>query len=240
MSDDALDLNARVAEMLNRRPAVGLAVGIVRNGALASFSAHGFADIASKRPITDDTIVRVGSITKTLTATAAMQLAEQGRVDLHAPANHYLRAFQLAPAKDTWRPATLRDLLTHTAGVPKLVRPSRALFSGWPGESVRLDQPVPALGEFYGGALRLVAEPGATFNYSDHSIAAVGQIVEDVSGQPLERYFREHIFQPLGMDDTDLLRSDHVTARLATGYKLASHGPRTVTDRHWVTAAAAS
>lgn len=52
--------------------------------------------------------------------------------------------------------------------------------------------------------------------------------------------FREHIFQPLGMDDTDLLRSDHVTARLATGYKLASHGPRTVTDRHWVTAAAAS
>ncbi|HEX6254522.1 MAG TPA: serine hydrolase domain-containing protein [Euzebyales bacterium] len=240
MSHDVLDLEARVTEILNRRPAVGLAVGIVRDGALASFSARGVADIATSRPVTQTTVFRIGSITKTFTAVAVMQLCEQGLVDLEAPANDYLRAFRLVPARDGWRPATVRHLLTHTAGVPKLVRPSRAVFSGWPGESVRLDHSVPGLGEFYGGRLRLMAEPGATFNYSDHSLAAVGQIVEDVSGQPLDRYLREHIFEPLGMDDSDLLRSAHVTSQLATGYKLGAHGPIAVTDRHWVTAAASS
>lgn len=237
---DGSALKARVDGILNRRPAVGLAVGVVRDGSLESFYGHGLADIASGTPVTENTVFRIGSITKTFTAIAAMQLWEQGSIELDAPANDYLRAFRLIPAKTGWRSATVRHLLTHTAGVPKLVRPSRALFSGWFGESVRLGETVPALREFYGGALRLVTEPGTTFNYTDHSLAIVGQIVEDVSGQPLDRYFREHIFEPLGMADTDLLRSERVTSRLATGYKLRSDGARAVTDRQWVTAAASS
>jgi CubicO group peptidase (beta-lactamase class C family) len=237
---DESALKARVDEILNRRPAVGLAVGVVRDGSLESFYGHGVGDIASGTPVTEDTVFRIGSISKTFTAIAVMQLWEQGLVDLDAPANDYLRAFQLIPAKTGWRPATVRHLLTHTAGVPKLVRPSRALFSGWFGESVRLGEPVPALGEFYGGALRLAAEPGTTFNYTDHSLATVGQIVEDVSGQPLDRYLREHIFESLSMADTDLLRSEPLTSRLATGYKLRSDGAKAVTDRQWVTAAASS
>jgi CubicO group peptidase (beta-lactamase class C family) len=237
---DQSALKARVEEILNHRPAVGLAVGVVRDGSLESFYGHGVADIASDTSVTEDTVFRIGSITKTFTAIAVMQLWEQGLVELDAPANDYLRAFQLIPAKTGWRPATVRHLLTHTAGVPKLVRPSRALFSGWFGESVKLGEPVPSLGEFYGGALRLAAEPGTTFNYTDHSLATVGQIVEDVSGQPLDRYLREHIFEPLGMADTDLLRSERLTARLATGYKLRSDGAKAVTERQWVTAAASS
>jgi CubicO group peptidase (beta-lactamase class C family) len=240
MSADTVDLQSRMAHVLNRRPAVGLAVGIVRDGALASFAAHGLADIPSRHPVTRDTVFRIASITKTFTAIAVMQLWEQGLVDLDAPANDCLRDFQLVPARGGWRDPTLRDLLTHTAGVPKLVRPKQALLSGWFGESVPLTAPVPKLGEFYGGALRLVAEPGTTFNYTDHSLAAVGQMVEDVAGEPLDQYFREHIFEPLGMDDSDLLRSEHVTARLATGYKLTRRGPRAVTDRNWVTSAASS
>jgi CubicO group peptidase (beta-lactamase class C family) len=240
MSADTLGLQSWVARVLNRRPAVGLAVGIVRDGALASFTAHGLADIPSRRTVTPDTVFRIASITKTFTAIAVMQLWEQGLVGLDAPANDYLRAFRLVPAHDGWQEPTLRHLLTHTAGVPKLVHPAQALLSGWFGESVRLSAPVPALGDFYGGALRLAAEPATTFNYTDHSLAAVGQIVEDVSGEPLDRYFREHIFEPLGMDDSDLLRSERVTAGLATGYKLTRRGPRAVTDRTWVTSAASS
>jgi CubicO group peptidase (beta-lactamase class C family) len=240
MSADPLDLQTWMARVLNRRPAVGLAVGIVRDGGLASFAAHGFADIPTRRAVARDTVFRTASITKTFTAVAAMQLWEQGMVDLDAPANGYLRAFQLVTARQDWREPTLRHLLTHTAGIPKLVHPTQALRSGWFGESVPRDAPVPALGDFYDGALRLVAEPGTTFNYTDHSLATVGQIVEDVTGEPLDRYFREHIFTPLGMDDSDLLRSEHITERLATGYKLTRRGPRAVTDRNWVTSAAAS
>lgn len=236
-------MKARVGEILNRWPAVGLAVGVVRNGRLEFFYGHGVADIASNTPITEDTIFRIGSITKTFTAIAVMQLWEQGFIDLDAPANDYLRAYKLIPAKASFRPATVRHLLTHTAGIPQVVRPSRALMhlSGITvGESFKVGEPMPTLGEYYQGGLRLVAEPGTRFTYSDHEFATLGQIVEDVSGKPLDRYLREHIFEPLGMADTDLLRSELVKSRLATGYSLRSSGAKAVTDREWVTAAAAS
>ena len=84
-----LDLRARVREILNRRPAVGLAVGILRAGRL-EFHGHGFADLASKQPVTEDTVFRIASITKLFTATAVMQVAEEGLVDLDAPASDYL------------------------------------------------------------------------------------------------------------------------------------------------------
>ena len=244
---DAHEMTARVEEILNRHAAVGLAVGVVRNGSLEFFHGHGVADIASGTPITGDTVFRIASITKTFTAIAVMQLWEQGLVDLDAPASAYLRAYRLIPAKPGFRPATLRDLLTHTAGVPQMPRPLRALmtlFAGSAltegGESYDLGQPLPTLAEYYGGGLRLAAEPGTRFTYSDHGFATLGQIIEDVSGQPLDRYFREHIFEPLGMDDSDLLRSELVTSRLATGYKLRSHGVSPVTDRQWVTPGASS
>jgi CubicO group peptidase (beta-lactamase class C family) len=185
-------------------------------------------------------VFRIASITKTFTAIAVMQLCEQGLVDLDAPANDYLRAYKLIPAKASFRPATVRHLLTHTAGIPQAVHPSYMLMSGWLGENFRLGQPPPTLAEYYRGGLRLVVEPGTTFTYSDHGPATLGQIVEDVSAKPLDRYFREHIFEPLGMADTDLVRSELVKSRLAMGYKLGSRGAKAVTDRAWVTAAASS
>jgi CubicO group peptidase (beta-lactamase class C family) len=234
------ELEARVDGILNRHSAVGFAVGVVRPGSAPSFVLRGLADIATRTPVGEDTVFRIASITKTFTAVAVMQLWERGLVDLDAPANDHLRAFELVPDRPQWRAATVRDLLTHTAGVPKLVRPSRALRSGWFGESVAIGDPLPTLAELYGARLRLVAEPGTTFNYSDHSLAAVGQLVEDVSGQPLDRYLHDHVFAPLAMSDTDLLRLDRLAARRATGYRLRRAGPAAVTDRSWITSAASS
>ncbi|HCU93196.1 MAG TPA: serine hydrolase [Actinobacteria bacterium] len=236
---DKHEMEARVGAILNRRPAVGFAVGVVRNGSLEFFHGHGVADIASNTPITQDTVFRIASITKTFTAIAVMQLWEQGLVDLDAPASGYLRAYRLIPARASFRPATVRHLLTHTSGIPELIRPSRSLRYVF-GESFKLGQPLPSLAEYYRGGLRLVAEPGTRFTYTDHNFATLGQIVEDVSGLPLARYLWEHIFQPLGMAGTDLLRSEAVTSRLATGYTLGSRGAKAVTDRQWVTAAASS
>jgi CubicO group peptidase (beta-lactamase class C family) len=234
------ELKARVGEILSRRPAIGLALGVVRNGSLVFFHGHGMADIASRTPITEDTGFRIASISKTFTAVAVMQLWEQGLVDLDAPANDYLRAYRLIPASAGHRPATVRHLLTHTAGVPQTVHPSQALTSGWFGESFDLGRAVPTLAEYYREGLRLAVEPGTTFTYTDHGFATLGQIVEDVSGEPLAGYFREHIFQALGMTDTDLNRSRLVESRLATGYTLGRNGAKAVIDRVWVTAAASS
>ncbi|MDF2703775.1 MAG: beta-lactamase [Rubrobacteraceae bacterium] len=237
---DGSALKARVGEILNRWPAVGLAVGVVRDGSLESFYGHGVADIASGTPVTENTVFRIGSITKTITAVAVMQLWEQGLVELDAPANDYLRAYRLVPAKARWRPATVRHLLTHTAGVPEWVHPARMVKSGWFGESFALRERLPTLAEYYRGGLRLAVEPGTVWTYTDHGFATLGQIVEDVCGQPLDRYLREHVFEPLGMATSDLLRSERVQARLATGYTLGSKGAKAVTDRQGVTAAASS
>jgi CubicO group peptidase (beta-lactamase class C family) len=236
---DDLDVDARVDRIVNRRPTVGLAVGVIREGRLEYFRGHGVADIASHTPITEDTIFRIASITKTFTAIAVMQMWERGLVDLDAPANDYLRAYELVPAKTCHRPATVQHLLTHTAGIPEVVPPRGALMPDY-GESVRVGRRLPSLAEYYRGALRLEAEPGTRFTYGNHGPATLGQIVEDVSGEPLDRYFRQHIFEPLGLADTDLLRSERVRSRLATGYEMGHTGPKAVAVREFVTAGAAS
>ena len=235
----ARDLTATTEGILARHPAVGLAVGVVREGRLEAFHGHGVADIASRTPITQDTVFRVASITKTFTAVAVMQLWEQGLVDLDAPANDYLRAFRLIPARTGHRPATVRHLLTHTAGLPETLRPWDAFLPDW-GESVAVGRPVPSLAELYGGALRLAAEPGTRFVYGNHSPATLGQIVEDVSGELLGRYFRDHIFEPLGMTGTDLGRSERVRSRLATGYEMGPGGAKAMVERELATAGAGS
>jgi len=244
-SERRSELDAKVGQILNRHPAVGLAVGIIGKGRLQFFHGHGLADIASNAPITEDTVFRIGSLTKTFTAIAVMQLWEQGLVDLDAAANDYLNAYELIPAHPTHGPATVRHLLTYTAGLPQCLHLSRA-FRPTLGEMVKSGRPVPTLAQYYRGGLRLVAEPGMRHVYSNHGFATLGQIVEDVTGHPLQRYFREHIFEPLGMEQTDLVRSDRIRSGLATGYAWRSHGPCLVgdhdlrhpccwsTSNHWV------
>jgi CubicO group peptidase (beta-lactamase class C family) len=228
------ELDTAVDEILNRWPAIGLAVGVVRSGRLDVFSVRGIADISSNTLITEDTVFRIGSITKTFTAIAVMQLWERGLIDLDAPANDYLRAYRLVPVRSGWRPATLRHLLTHTAGISELLRPS-GLFKQLFGETVQAGQPVPSPAEYYRGELRIDAEPGTRFIYTDHDFTTLGQIVEDVSGEPFDGYLRDYVFEPLGMRSTDVIRSDRVRSHLASGYVLGAHGAKPVDDYEVVT-----
>jgi CubicO group peptidase (beta-lactamase class C family) len=233
--DHAPPLRVRVDAILKRSSAVGLAVGVVRNGCLEFFSGQGLADIASRTPITQDTVFRIASITKTFTAIAVLQLWEQGHINLDAPANDYLRAYRLVPAKASFRPATVRHLLTHTAGIREVLHLSGLLRMRDLGETVKLGRPVPSLAEYYHGGLRIDAEPGTRFTYSNHGFATLGQIIEDVSGESLDQFFREHIFEPLGMVNTDLVRSERVQSQLATGYNQQRHGVQPVADYEVVT-----
>ncbi|MGV1010020.1 MAG: serine hydrolase domain-containing protein [Dermatophilaceae bacterium] len=228
-----------VAALLNRRPAVGLALGVVRDGRLDFFHAHGQADVRAHAPVTQDTVFRVASITKTFTAISVMQLWERGLVDLDGPANDYLRAFRLVPATSRYRPATLRHLLTHTSGVSEQLSAPGLVRMDF-GESVKAGRPRPSLGQYYRRGLPVEAEPGTRFRYTDHGVAALGQVVEDVSGQPLADYLREHVFEPLGMASSSLLWSERLRSRTATGYRLTARGPRAVASRDVIPAAAGS
>jgi CubicO group peptidase (beta-lactamase class C family) len=98
---------------------------------------------------------------------------------------------------------------------------------------------VPAA-ESYRKGLRVEVEPGTKWVYSNHGFATLGQIVEDTSGQRLDRYLRDHVFNPLGMEHTDLIRSDRARHNLATGYVIRSHGLKAAGDREVATLAAGS
>lgn len=233
------DIDRWIDEILNRWPAVGLALGVVRDGEVAELQCRGLADIESGTPITDRTVFRVASISKTFTAVAVMQLVESGLVDLDRPATDYLRSYRLALADEGDPVPTVRQLLTHTAGMPESARPWHAFRPDF-GESFPLSTPMPTLAEFYRGTLRLEAPPGSRFVYGNQSFATLGQIVEDVSGEPLHQYLRRMVFDPIGMTDSDLVRSEAVSGHLATGYRLGSRGPVAVEHREMVTAGAAS
>jgi CubicO group peptidase (beta-lactamase class C family) len=228
---DGVNLNLTVAQVLDRWPCAGLAVAVIRDGQVAWFNGHGLADVAANAPITEDTVFRIASITKTFTAIAVMQLWEQGLVDLDAPANDYLRTFRLVPLKADLRLATVRHLLTHTAGVGYWRRLSDLLQPGVGSGDRAGRSGAPPLADYYRRGLPVEIEPGTKWAYSNHGFAALGQIVEDVSGQPLDRYLRDRIFDPLGMEHTDLLRSERVRPYLATGYVLRSRGLKPVADR---------
>ncbi len=230
-------LATRIATMFNRHAVVGAAVGVVRGGRM-EFAGHGSADIATHRPITEDTIFRIASISKTFTAIAVMQLWERGLIDLDDPANDHLRAYRLIPDDPAFGPVTIRHLLTHTSGVGETAHPSRVLGPDF-GESVAPGAPVPPLSVYYRRGLRVGAEPGTRWTYTNHGFATLGQIVADVTGTALADHLREHVFLPLGMTATSLTPPDQALCR-ATGYTLRAHGPEAVTHREMITAGAAS
>lgn len=164
--------------------------------------AFGVADVATSRPVTPDALFRIASMTKPVTSVALMQLVEQGRLGLDDPAEKYLPelvglkvfesfdaatgAYVLRPAS---RPPTVRHFLTHTSGL------------AYPFTSAIWRDFKPRDGEKYPFGGPLLFDPGERWHYST-STDVVGKLVEAVSGQKLEDYFRQHIFIPLKMDDT--------------------------------------
>lgn len=232
---DNLALAGTVGEVLGRWPVAGMAVAVVRQGSPPWLWVRGFADVERRAPVDEHTVFRIGSITKTMTAIAVMQVVDDGAVDLDAPVTHYLHVFRLVPATAGLPPVTLRHLLTHTAGV-HAVRTAADLLRPTLGWGVRADRQVPPLAAYYRGGLRVDAVPGSRFAYSNHGFAVLGQVVEDVTGVPFHRYLRERVLDPLGMRHSDVVRSERVVSRLATGYELGSRGLRAVVDREMVTA----
>jgi CubicO group peptidase (beta-lactamase class C family) len=234
--------DAELAELavaeFNRQPLAGLALGVVRDGTLAFDRGLGFADVRAGRPVTADTVFRIGSISKTFTAIAVLQLVEQGRLELGDPVNEHLRGFRIEHRPGS-PPITIRHLLTHTSGLGELrkltdvARPVIGLGVG-PGK------PMPTLPELYAPVLRAELEPGAKWAYANHGFAALGQLVEDVAGRPFADHLREAVFEPLGMRRTDFLRSERVRGELAVGYAFKGNRLKPVKDREIAIAPAGS
>jgi CubicO group peptidase (beta-lactamase class C family) len=168
---------------------------------------YGFADLEHRTPVDPErTIFRVASVSKLVTATAVMQLVERGQLSLDADVNQYLKRFQIAPAYGA--PVTLRQLLTHTGGFDDR-NIDRKSLSGTETEP---------LGDYL--ARRMPARiqpPGRYLSYSNHGMALVGFVVEEVSGRPFAQFVHDHLFTPLGMKYSSFA-APAVPADLAQGY----------------------
>jgi methyl acetate hydrolase len=180
--------------------------------------------------MTRDTVFRIASMTKAVTCVAAMQLVEQGKLALEEPvpdidptlgSPQVLEGFDAAGApklRPAMRPITLRHLLTHTAGFS---------YETWSADMVRYVKATetPSIGTGKLAALRLplVFDPGDTWQYGIN-LEWVGRIVEAVSGQALDVYFRDQIFAPLGMPDTAYIPSAEQRARQASVHQRQADG----------------
>ena len=196
----ALDTSLRGA--VERKDVPGVVALITDRERVLYKSAFGVADVSTGRPLTQDSLFRIASMTKPVTSVALMQLIEQGKIGLDDPAEKYLPelvglkvfesfdaktgAYKLRPAS---RPATVKHFLTHTSGL------------AYPFTSESWRDFKPRDGEKYPFGGPLLFDPGERWHYST-STDVVGRLVEVVSGQKLEEYFRQHIFAPLKMDDT--------------------------------------
>lgn len=203
---EAAWVHDRGSDLVRDEALVGLAVGVLVDGELVHFSGLGLADLQRRAPITCQTSFRIASITKTLTAIAVMQLYEERLVTLDGSVNDYLAAFRVIPPEASASPITLRQLLTHTAG---LVRGGGLRHYG---------TPPPPLSEFYGPELNAEWPAGERWSYSNHGFAVLGQVVEDVVGSSFRDYMARHVFDRLGMRRTDLANGASMGDAMATGY----------------------
>jgi len=192
------------AEM-ERQRVPGVAVAIVRRGTVEKADGYGFANVEHMVPVTPDTIFQSGSLGKMFTAAGVMLQVEAGRLAL---TDSITKFFPDAPA--TWRPITIRHLLTHTSGIPDYTVETF---------DYRRDYTEDELAHFaFQNALEFT--PGSRWNYSNTGYLLLGVIVHKVSGRFYGDVLADGIFKPLGMTTTRIISEADIVPHRAAGYRL--------------------
>jgi CubicO group peptidase (beta-lactamase class C family) len=210
-------LDGRMPYALAAGGIAGAVVVVVKDGQVLTERGYGYSDVKTGAPVDPQrTLFRPGSVSKTFTWTAVMQLVEAGKLDLDKDVNTYLD-FQVPPYQG--QPITLRELMTHSAGFEETLRAS---FVSKPAsmESLRtyLTQNMP----------RRIFAPGTVVAYSNYGATLAGYIVQRVSGEPFDAYIKHHIFDPLGMTHStfDQPLPAALAPDMAKGYVADSQPPK--------------
>jgi CubicO group peptidase (beta-lactamase class C family) len=213
-------LAAVLKPFVDRHTLAGAVVLVADKDRVLALEAVGFADVAARKPMATDALFWIASQSKPITATALMMLVDEGKVKLDDPVARYLPEFRnlwLAAEQDQdhqllrrpARPITVRDVLSHTSGLPfksALEEPTLDLL------------PLRAAARSY-AMTPLQYEPGTKYQYSNAGINTAGRIIEVVSGMAYEDFLDRRLFGPLGMKDTTFWPSGPQLARLAKAYK---------------------
>ena len=215
-------IGARMKAYVDEGYIPGVVTLVQRKGAVAQFEAYGWQDIEAKRPMRADSIFQLMSMSKPIAGVAVMMMVEEGKIRLNDPVEKHLPEFrgqwmidsQSADRRVLKKPArliTIRDLMTHTSGMPGGPPPGI-------GELLqRMDRTLAEAVAIY-AQQPLEFEPGSRWMYSNTGIATLGRIVEVASGMPYEKFLETRIFQPLGMKDSHIFLPAEKHSRLAAVY----------------------
>ena len=199
------ELSNLVAQQMREMHVPGVAVGVVVNHE-EQVATFGVTSVENPLPVDEHTLFQIGSITKTVTATVAMRLVEQGELDLDTPVRRYLPEFRMADASVAER-VTLRHLFTH--------------MGGWLGdyfEDTGLGEDATAKYVANMAQLPQLTPLGSVLSYNNAGFSLAGRVLEKVTGKPYEDIVREMLFQPLGMSESFFFAHDCITRRTAMGH----------------------
>src|SRR5579884_4248800 len=235
VSEQGLDtLDRHLKTYIDQEKLAGTITAVYRRGELARLTVQGMADREQGKPMREDTVVRIYSMTKPITSVALMQLFEQGKVQLDDPVHRYipswekLRVYQMGmyPSFITTpclRPMTVRDLLTHQSGLTYGFMNRTNVDAAYRKLGIyeqceTLQDMVDRLAE-----VPLEFSPGTHWNYS-LSVDVCGYLVQTISGLRFDEYLQERIFAPLGMVDTGFWVKPEQAPRFAAAYTAAPEG----------------
>jgi CubicO group peptidase (beta-lactamase class C family) len=201
--------------MIRRQNLPGLAIGVVEDNHIAYASGFGVLNVTRPDdPMTTRSLFHMCSITKPFVATSIMQLVEAGRIDLDRPVVSYLPYFRMADER--FRTISVRQMVTHTSGMPDVKDYEWGKPQYDPGA---LERYVRSLAD-----LKLEFAPGERYQYSNMAFEILGDVIAKVSGESFEEYVQHHILTPLGMKDSTLLVRQADPKLLAWGHELDSAG----------------
>jgi CubicO group peptidase (beta-lactamase class C family) len=225
------DIERVLGDAIARGQTSCAAVMLWHDGEEAAYQMNGYADIQDEKPISRDSIYRLYSLSKPMTAVAAMTLVERGMLDIVAPVSDFLEGFknqqvavgdtELEPVK---RPVQVRDLFTMTSGLPypgetsPAERAMGALFEQMKAEMLDNSPLSTVAAANRIGQSPLAHHPGEQFKYGT-SADVLGAVIEVASGKPLNEYMTDVVFGPLGMKDTDFYVAESKRDRLVTMYE---------------------
>jgi len=202
-------VSALVRHEMKKRDVTGLSIALVDDQRVVWAEGFGYADKAGNVPASPETVYRAGSISKLFTATAAMQLAERGRVDIDRPLADYLPGFSIRTrfAKPDF--VTPRSIMTHHSGLP-----SDYLKGMWARDPEPFTRLVDRIKDEYAAN-----PPGAVFSYSNLGVTLLGDAIEKVAGRDFASHVRDEILLPLGMSRSSFSPSADRTPFAAKGYR---------------------
>ena len=227
LSEDSLKVaTQRLHRYVDEGKLPGTFVRIIKNGKVVYDDKYGLIDITQNKPIEEESLYRIFSMTKPITAVAIMKLYDQGKLNLDDPVSQYIPEFsetQVYKNEDgkhssepQKNPMTIRHLLTHTSGIPYGWERSYTDSIYNARQPMRQDWTVGEMSQDL-ATIPLKFQPGTQWNYG-LGIDVAGFIVEVVSGKTLDAYFRSEIFDPLKMNDTRFYVSKEKKAQLSTLY----------------------